>query len=183
MAKAYVKFEVPKEIAEKSLEALRLAKQSGAVRKGVNEVTKAVERGIAGLVVIAADVEPEEVVMHIPTLCEQKKIPFVFVPAKLDLGKAAGLGVPCATAAIEKAGEGQSQMKEVASWAAGKMAVGAKHESAKGEAQKQEAPAKKASKKKEAAPKEEAPKKEEQKKEEAPKPEPQKEEKAPEPAQ
>ncbi len=169
MAKTYAKFEVPKEIADKSLEALRLAKQSGSVRKGVNEVTKSVERGIAALVVIAGDVEPEEVVMHIPTLCEQKKIPFVFVPAKLDLGKAAGLGVPCAAAAIEKAGEGQSQLKEVANWASGKMGGGAAKQetSPKVETPKQAAP--KRAPKKEAKP-QEAPK-QEAPKQEAPKPE------------
>ena len=116
MAKSYVKFEATKEMADKSLEALRLAKQSGSVRKGVNEVTKSVERGLATLVLLAADVEPEEVVLHIPTLCEQKKIPIVFIPAKLDLGKAVGLNVPCAAASIEKAGEGAAQLKEVAAW-------------------------------------------------------------------
>jgi large subunit ribosomal protein L7Ae len=153
MAKGYVKFEVPKDIADKTLEALRLAKQSGSVRKGVNEVTKSVERGIASLVVIAGDVEPEEVVMHLPTLCEQKRIPFVFVPAKLDLGKAAGLGVPCAAAAIEKAGEGQSQLKEVANWASGKMGGAAVREAPKAEAKAVEAPKKeKAARKKAAQP-------------------------------
>ncbi len=116
MAKSYVKFEAPKEIADKSLEALRLAKQSGSVKKGVNEVTKSIERGLATLVLLAADVDPEEVVMHIPTLCEQKKIAIVFIPAKLDLGKAVGLNVPCAAASIEKAGEGAAQLKEVTTW-------------------------------------------------------------------
>jgi len=116
MAKSYVKFEVPKDISDKSLEALRLAKQSGSVRKGVNEVTKSIERGLAILVLLAGDVEPEEVVMHIPTLCEQKKIPLVFIPTKLDLGKAVGLGVSCAAASIEKIGEGQAQLKEVTAW-------------------------------------------------------------------
>ncbi|MDE1855549.1 MAG: 50S ribosomal protein L7Ae [Candidatus Micrarchaeota archaeon] len=170
MAKAYVKFEVPKDIADKTLEALRLAKQSGSVKKGVNEVTKAVERGVASLVVIAGDVEPEEVVMHIPTICEQKRIPYVFVPAKLDLGKAAGLGVQCAAAAIEKAGEGQSQMKEVANWASGKMGA-AKQEAPKMEAKAPEAPKKeKAPRKKETPKPQQAPAQPEAPKPEAPKP-------------
>jgi large subunit ribosomal protein L7Ae len=131
MAKEYAKFEAPKEIVDKSLEALRLAKQSGAVRKGVNEVTKSIERGLAALVLIAGDVEPEEVVMHLPTMCEQKRIPYLFIPAKLDLGKAAGLNVPCTAASIEKAGEGQAQMKEVLAWAVGKSGGSAKQEAAK----------------------------------------------------
>ena len=158
MAKGYAKFEVPKEMVDKSLEALRLAKQSGSVKKGVNEVTKSVERGIAALVLIAGDVEPEEVVMHLPTICEQKKIPFLFVPLKVDLGKAAGLTVPCAAASIEKAGEGQPQLKEVANWASGKMGGSAKAEAPKQEAPKKEAAPKKETPKKEAAPKKEAPK-------------------------
>ena len=69
MAKSYVKFQVTKEVADKALEAVRMAKQSGSVRKGINEVTKSVERNLASPVVIAEDVEPEEVVVHIPTLC------------------------------------------------------------------------------------------------------------------
>lgn len=158
MAKSYVKFEAPKEIVDKSLDALRLAKQGGSVKKGVNEVTKSIERGTAELVLIAADVEPEEVVMHLPTICEQKKKPFVFIPAKLDLGKAAGLGVPCAAVAIEKAGEAQAQVKEVVGWASTKQHAGAKQE-AKPEAAKQEA-----------APKEQA--KPKQRKKEAPKEQP-----------
>ena len=155
MAKTYAKFEVPKEIMDKSLEALRLAKQTGSVKKGVNEVTKSVERGIAALVLIAGDVEPEEVVMHLPTICEQKRIPFLFVPAKLDLGKAAGLSVPCAAASIEKAGEGQSQLKEVANWPMGKMGSAPKAEAPKKEAPKQEAPKKEVKKE---APKPQVPK-------------------------
>ncbi len=120
MAKAYVKFETPKEVSEKALEAVRLAKKSGVVRKGVNEVTKSVERGLASLVVIAEDVEPEEVVMHLPTLCEQKSIPFVYVPVRLELGKAAGLGVTCAAIAVEKPGEAQALITEVVTKTTGK---------------------------------------------------------------
>ncbi len=161
MAKSYVKFEAPKEIVDKSLDAVRLAKQGGSVKKGVNEVTKSIERGTAELVLIAGDVEPEEVVMHLPTLCEQKRKPFVFVPAKLDLGKAAGLGVPCAAIAIEKPGDAHAQVKEIANWAATKQG-GAKQE-VKAEAPKQEQ-----------APKEAKPK---QKKEKAPKEQPKEEQK------
>ncbi len=120
MAKSYVKFEVSKEVSEKALEAVRLAKQSGTVRKGVNEVTKSVERGLSTLVILAEDIEPEEVVMHIPTLCEQKKISYVYVPTKLELGKAIGMSVPCSSVAIEKAGEAQSAINEVISRVTGK---------------------------------------------------------------
>ncbi len=120
MAKSYVKFEVTKEVADKTYEAARLAKQSGTVKKGVNETTKSVERGLASLVVIAEDIEPEEVVVHLPGLCEQRKIPFTYVPAKLDLGKSIGLKVPCAAIAIEKAGEAEKSIGEIKARLSGK---------------------------------------------------------------
>lgn len=63
MAKSYVKFEVSNEVVAKTYEALQLAKQSGSVKKGANEVTKSVERGLATFVVIATDVEPEEALL------------------------------------------------------------------------------------------------------------------------
>src|SRR5271170_5399800 len=113
MAKSYVKFEVSKEVSDKALEAVRLAKQKGSVKKGINEVTKSIERNLASLVVLAGDVEPEEVVMHIPTLCEQKNIALVYVPTKVEVGNAVGINVPCSAVAIEKAGDGEAVMKEV----------------------------------------------------------------------
>jgi len=54
----YVKFEVPKEVADKALEALEVSRDSGKIKKGTNEVTKAIERGNAKLVLIGNDVNP-----------------------------------------------------------------------------------------------------------------------------
>ncbi len=113
MAKSFVKFEVSDEVVSKTYEAVQLAKNSGSIRKGANEVTKSVERGFATFVVIAGDVEPEEIVMHIPSLCEQKKISFSYVPSKLDLGKAIGLNVPCTAIAIEKKGNAENLIKDI----------------------------------------------------------------------
>jgi len=115
MAKSYVKFEVSNEVVSKTYEALQLAKQSGTIRKGANEVTKSVERGLASFVVIAGDVEPEEVVVHIPSLCEQKKVAYSYVPSKMDLGKAIGLSVPCTAIAVENAGSAANGIKDITS--------------------------------------------------------------------
>jgi len=62
----YVRFEVPKELANQVYEAVEKARDTGKVRKGVNETTKAIERGEAKLVVIAEDVDPAEIVAHLP---------------------------------------------------------------------------------------------------------------------
>ena len=82
---------------DKAYEAIEVAKATGKVRKGTNEVTKAVERGIAKLVVFAEDVTPPEITMHIPLLCKEKEIKCVAVPSKEELGAAAGLGVGTAS--------------------------------------------------------------------------------------
>ncbi|MBX5327772.1 MAG: 50S ribosomal protein L7Ae [Candidatus Bathyarchaeota archaeon] len=109
----YVKFEVPKEIADAAYEALQIACKTGAVRKGTNETTKAIERAQAKLVVIAEDVEPPEVVAHLPLLCEERKIPYVFVPNKEKIGTAIGIDVPAASACIIKEGDATGLVKEI----------------------------------------------------------------------
>ncbi|RLG16382.1 50S ribosomal protein L7ae [Nanoarchaeota archaeon] len=102
-----------KEFVEKVYELVELARGSGKIKKGTNETTKAVERGIAKLVVIAEDVNPPEIVMHLPPLCKEKGIPFVKVPSKQDLGSAAGLEVAAASVAIVDAGEGKNLLMEI----------------------------------------------------------------------
>jgi large subunit ribosomal protein L7Ae len=114
MAKAiYVKFDTPEEIAEIAEEALETARNTGKVAKGTNEVTKFIERGNATLVVIAEDVDPAEIVAHIPVLAEEKEIPYVYLPTKENVGGAAGLNVGTASAAIVDAGEAEELVKEV----------------------------------------------------------------------
>ncbi len=141
MAKSYVKFEVSNEVVAKTYEALQMARQAGPVRKGANEVTKSVERGLASFVVIATDVEPEEVVMHIPAICEQKKIAFTYVPSKLELGKSIGMSVPCAAVAIENQGNASTAIKEIVSKVTGTSAGSSKTQSAKPEQQSEKKPA------------------------------------------
>ncbi|HOI57979.1 MULTISPECIES: 50S ribosomal protein L7Ae [unclassified Methanoculleus] len=114
MAKAYVKFEIPEEIQNKALEALEIARDTGKVKKGSNEATKAVERNIAQLVLIGSDVEPEEIVMHLPPLCEEKQIPFVYITKQNDIGSASGLEVGSAAAAIVKSGKAKDLVDEIA---------------------------------------------------------------------
>jgi large subunit ribosomal protein L7Ae len=109
----YVKYEMPKEIVDAAYEALSIASKTGAVRKGTNEATKAVERAIAKLVVIAEDVDPPEVIAHLPLLCDERKIPYVFVPSKDQLGSAVGIDVPCAAACVIKEGEATGLVKEI----------------------------------------------------------------------
>jgi|SRR3989344_3845113 len=106
-------YQVTKEISEKALEAVELARTSGKIKKGTNEVTKTIERNRAKLVVIAQDVQPEEVVMHLPVLCEEKKIPCIPVSTKTELGAAAGLQLGCSSVAIVEEGESKKIIAEI----------------------------------------------------------------------
>ncbi|MGD1838088.1 MAG: 50S ribosomal protein L7Ae [Nitrososphaeraceae archaeon] len=109
----YVKFEIPKDLVNAIYEAIRIAKESGKVRKGTNESTKAIERGVSKLTVIAEDVEPPEVVAHLPIICEERKSPYVFVPSKKQLGESLGISIGTAAATILDAGESQHMIDEI----------------------------------------------------------------------
>ncbi len=109
----YVRFQVPKETSDKTYQLLQVAKDTGKLRKGTNETTKAIERGIAKLVVIAEDVEPPQVVAHLPILCDERKIPYLYVPSKLELGKSAGLDVGSAAISVVEPGDGAQSLKDI----------------------------------------------------------------------
>ncbi len=107
------KFSVPKEISDKAIQALEIARNTGKIRKGTNETTKTVERGIAKLVLLAEDVQPQEIIMHLPVLCDEKKSPYLFVHSKEELGRATGINVPTAAACIVEAGEAKDLVNEI----------------------------------------------------------------------
>ena len=109
----YVDFDVPADLEDDALEALEVARDTGAVKKGTNETTKAIERGSADLVFVAEDVSPEEIVMHLPELAEEKGIPVVFVDTQDEVGHAAGLEVGSAAAAVVDAGDAADDVEDI----------------------------------------------------------------------
>ncbi|MCS7143041.1 MAG: 50S ribosomal protein L7Ae [Aigarchaeota archaeon] len=109
----YVKFTVPPELSAATLEAIKMINQSGKLRRGVNEVIKSIERGQAKLVVIAEDVDPPEIVAFLPTLCDERKIPYVYVPKKEELGQASGLQVGASSISVVDPGETKTYLDEI----------------------------------------------------------------------
>jgi large subunit ribosomal protein L7Ae len=81
------------------------AAKTGKVDKGVNEVTKAVERGVAKFVVVATDIDPKELTQHLPILCKEKEIKFVEADSREKLGISVGINRPTAAVAILEEGE------------------------------------------------------------------------------
>ena len=110
---AFQKFEPSDSLAEKTYNAVEKADDTGKVVVGTNEVTKAIERNEADLIVIASDVSPEEIVMHLPALAEEKDIGYTFVPDKEELGLAAGIGVQSAAVAITSTGQAEDEVDDI----------------------------------------------------------------------
>ncbi len=92
-------------------ELIEKARKTGKIEKGTNEVTKAIERGTAKLVVYGTDVEPKEIVQHLPILCKEKGIPCVEADKKEKLGIAVGLNVSCASSVIIEAGDAEADLE------------------------------------------------------------------------
>jgi large subunit ribosomal protein L7Ae len=100
-------------MSEKAYEAVEIARKTGKIIKGTNEVTKAIEKEKTKFVVIAKDVSPPEILMHIPLLAKEKGIVVVEVPSKEELGAAAGLKVGTASVAIANAGDAKDLLREL----------------------------------------------------------------------
>ena len=100
----YIKFSVSEDLRSLQDETLKKIAKSGKIKIGINEVTKAIERNTAKLVVIAEDVTPVEIVMHIPVIAKEKNIPYTYVKTKDDLGKAVGISAKASCIAVMDAG-------------------------------------------------------------------------------
>ena len=81
-------------LTAKILNLVQQASNYKQLRKGANEATKTLNRGQSEFVVMAADSEPLEILLHIPLLCEDKNVPYVFVRSKQALGRACGVSRP-----------------------------------------------------------------------------------------
>mmetsp|Transcript_68356 Transcript_68356/g.142487 ORF Transcript_68356/g.142487 Transcript_68356/m.142487 type:complete len:127 (+) Transcript_68356:67-447(+) len=89
--------------SELTVAILDLAQQASnykQLKKGANEATKTLNRGISDLIIMAADTEPLEILLHLPLLCEDKNVAYVFVPSKIALGRACGVSRPVVACSI-----------------------------------------------------------------------------------
>ncbi|KAL3945431.1 MAG: hypothetical protein SGBAC_000484 [Bacillariaceae sp.] len=82
------------------LELVQQATNYKQTKKGANEATKTLNRGISELIIMAADAEPIEILLHLPLLCEDKNVPYVFIPSKVALGRACGVSRPVIATSI-----------------------------------------------------------------------------------
>lgn len=89
-----------KELQSKLIDFVQQAHQKGLIKKGANEAAKALNRSKAEVVILAADTEPIEILLHLPILCEDKSVPYVYVSSKAALGRACGVSRPVIAVAV-----------------------------------------------------------------------------------
>ncbi len=109
----YVKFKVPKELSDRSLGLLEKVRKGGKLKIGSNEVTKAIERQKAKLVLMAEDVTPPEIMMHLPLICAEKNVPYGYVATRKELGEKSGIGVATTAVAIVEEGDSKKELEEI----------------------------------------------------------------------
>ncbi|SCV69499.1 BQ2448_2519 [Microbotryum intermedium] len=97
------------------LDLIQQASHYKQLKKGANEATKTLNRGIAQIIVMTADTEPIEILLHLPLLCEDKNVPYVFVPSKTALGRACGVSRPVIACSVttNEARELQAQIDTI----------------------------------------------------------------------
>lgn len=96
----YVKFSVPEDLKNLQADVVSKISKSGKIKVGINEVTKMVERNTAKLVLIAEDISPAEIVMHLPVICKEKNIAYSYVSTKEELGKMSGINAKASAIAV-----------------------------------------------------------------------------------
>jgi len=98
----HISFETPQDVQEQVYEMIKIIGKDGRgrLKKGSNEVTKSAERGTAQMIVMAENVNPSELLAHIPMICKEKEIPYIYVEDQSYLAEAAGMSAGTKTAAI-----------------------------------------------------------------------------------
>lgn len=79
-----------KKLSKKLYKCVKKASKLKQIRRGVKEVQKFINKGERGIVVLAGDTLPIDVYCHLPIMCEDKNLPYAYIPSKSDLGSSAG---------------------------------------------------------------------------------------------
>lgn len=113
----------PKDLNKKVLKTIKKASKAKHVKRGVKEVVKGLRKGNKGLVIIAGDISPGDVVSHLPVLCEDNKVPYVFIPSKEDLGSAGATKRPTSCVMIVPSSAKKEDQEKAAEYREGFDAV------------------------------------------------------------
>uniref|UniRef100_A0A5B6Z4N1 H/ACA ribonucleoprotein complex subunit 2 n=1 Tax=Davidia involucrata TaxID=16924 RepID=A0A5B6Z4N1_DAVIN len=102
-----------KKLCKRTLKLVRRAAEHKCLKRGVKEVVKSIRRGNKGLCVIAGNISPIDVITHVPVLCEESDIPYIYVPSKEDLANAGATKRPtCCVLVLTKPTKGELGQEE-----------------------------------------------------------------------
>ncbi|KKY25128.1 putative snrnp and snornp protein [Phaeomoniella chlamydospora] len=102
-------------LSQQILDMVQQASHARQLKKGANECTKSLNRGTAEIIILAADTSPLAILLHLPLLCEDKNVPYVYVPSKTALGRASGVSraVIAASVTTNEASDLMPQIREL----------------------------------------------------------------------
>ncbi|XP_069507654.1 H/ACA ribonucleoprotein complex subunit 2 [Ambystoma mexicanum] len=109
----------PRKLCKRVYKLVKKACKQKQIRRGVKEVQKFLNKGEKGILVLAGDTQPIEVYCHLPIMCEDRSIPYVYIPSKLDLGLAAGSKRPTCVILVKAHEDYQEAYDECAEEVAG----------------------------------------------------------------
>ncbi|XP_071731529.1 H/ACA ribonucleoprotein complex subunit 2-like protein [Rutidosis leptorrhynchoides] len=102
-----------KKLSKRTLKLVRKAAEHKCLKRGVKEVVKSIRRGNKGVCVIAGNITPIDVITHVPILCEEAEIPYVYVTSKEDLANAGATKRPtCCVLVLTKPTKGELAAEE-----------------------------------------------------------------------
>ncbi|KAI9835068.1 MAG: RNA binding protein snu13 [Sarea resinae] len=87
-------------LSQEILDLVQQASHFRQLKKGANEATKTLNRGISEIIILAADTSPLAILLHLPLVAEDKNVPYVYVPSKAALGRACGVSRAVIAASI-----------------------------------------------------------------------------------
>ncbi|GER29588.1 H/ACA ribonucleoprotein complex subunit 2-like protein [Striga asiatica] len=103
-----------KKLCKRTLKLVRRAAERKCLKRGVKEVVKSIRRGNKGVCVIAGNISPIDVITHVPILCEEANIPYIYVPSKEDLANAGATKRPtCCVLVLPKPTKGEISQEEL----------------------------------------------------------------------
>ena len=104
------------DMSKKLLKLVRKGMKDKLVKRGVKETVKALRKGTAGMVIIAADISPIDVLSHLPVMCEEKQVPYIYVKSRAEVGEACKTKRPTSCVLIckpDKKSENYDEFKDL----------------------------------------------------------------------
>jgi len=101
-----------KKLTKKLYKTVKKSQEAKKLRRGVREVVKGLRKDAKGLVVLAGDISPIDVISHIPVYCEDKGVPYCFIPSRKELGAACHTRRPTSVVMVQSAEDYEALYQE-----------------------------------------------------------------------